>query len=104
MDVIDRPEAYLIVSALLFCIGVVGFILRRNLIVLFMCIELMLNAVNLTLMAVARYFGFTMEGQLMVFLVMAVAAAETAVGLAVVIAVFRRRPTLDADDMSLLNG
>lgn len=92
------------VAAVLFVIGVVGFILRRNLIVLFMCVELMLNAVNLTLMAVARYVGASMEGQIMVFLVMAVAAAETAVGLAVVIAIYRKRATVDVDDMTVMNG
>lgn len=101
---LDRPEAFLIVAALLFVIGVVGFILRRNLIVIFMCVELMLNAVNLTLMAAARYVGVSMDAHVMVFLVMAVAAAETAVGLAVVIAAYRRRATVDVDDMTLMNG
>ena len=89
-------------SAILFSLGVAGVLLRRNAIVLFMCIELMLNAVNLTFVALAQLHGAS--GYVMVFFVMTVAAAEAAVGLAIVIALFRRRRTTDVEDASLMRG
>jgi NADH-quinone oxidoreductase subunit K len=87
-------------SALLFGIGVAGVIVRRNAIVLFMCVELMLNAVNLAFVALAPYAGA--EGQVFVFFVIAVAAAEAAVGLAIMIAVFRHKESVDMKNFSLL--
>jgi len=92
----------LLISALLFAVGVVGVVVRRNAIVMFMCIELMLNAVNLTFVALARYHG--LSGQVMVFFVMTVAAAEAAVGLAIILAVFRHRQSVDLKNMNLLRG
>ena len=92
----------LILSAILFGIGVLGVVMRRNAIVLFMCIELMLNAVNLTFVALSQYHG--LSGQVMVFFVMTVAAAEAAVGLAIILAVFRHRQTVDLKDINLLRG
>ena len=92
---------YLALSAVLFTVGVVGVITKRNAIQMFMCIELMLNAVNLTFVAFSSYFG-DVTGQLFVFIVMTVAAAEAAVGLGIIIAVFRNRESLDVDDASLL--
>ncbi len=92
---------YLALSAVLFTIGVVGVLLQRNVIVLFMCVELMLNAVNLTLVAFSRYLN-NVTGQLFVFIVMAVAAAEAAVGLAIIISLFRNRETLNVDEADLL--
>jgi NADH-quinone oxidoreductase subunit K len=92
---------YLILSAAIFAIGVVGVVIRRNLIVVLMSIELMLNAVNLTFIAFSRFLG-SMEGQVIVFFVMAVAAAEAVVGLAIIISVFRHRQTLDPEEMQLL--
>lgn len=87
-------------SALLFSIGVFGVMVRRNAIVLFMCVELMLNAVNLAFVALSPFAG--LQGQVMVFFVIAVAAAEAAVGLAIMIAVFRHRESLDMKNYSLL--
>ena len=92
---------YLVLSAVIFAIGVTGVIIRRNLIVILMSIELMLNAVNLTFVAFARSLG-SMDGQVIVFFVMTVAAAEAVVGLAIVISVFRHRQTLDPQEMQLL--
>jgi NADH-quinone oxidoreductase subunit K len=92
---------YLALSAVLFTIGVIGVIIQRNVISLFMCIELMLNAVNLTLVAFSRYLG-SLTGQLFVFIVLAVAAAEAAVGLAIIICLYRNRETLNVDDADLL--
>ena len=89
------------ISALLFSIGVLGVLIRRNAIVLFMCIELMLNSVNLTLVGYAAALG-DVTGQVLVFLVMAVAAAEAAVGLAIVIALFRNRQTVNIDEINIL--
>ena len=96
-------EYYLILSAILFSIGVLGVIIRRNAIVLFLCIELMLNAVNLTLIAFGRSLN-SMDGQVLVFIVMTVAAAEVAVGLGIIVSIFRGKPTTNVDDMSLLKG
>jgi NADH-quinone oxidoreductase subunit K len=92
---------YLALSAILFTIGVVGVLIQRNMISLFMCIELMLNAVNLSLVAFSRHLG-NMTGQLFVFIVMAVAAAEAAVGLAIIITLFRNRETLNVDEADIL--
>ena len=92
----------LAVSALLFAIGVGGVLLRRNAIVIFMCIELMLNAVNLTFVALAQQLG--PQGQVIVFFVMAVAAAEAAVGLAIIIAVYRHKESVNLQDINLLRG
>ncbi len=95
--------SYLIVSALLFCIGLLGVLTRRNAIVLFMCVELMLNSVNLTLAAAARVWGGA-DGQVFVFFVIVVAAAEVVVGLALMVNLFFRRGTLDVDVPSLLRS
>jgi NADH-quinone oxidoreductase subunit K len=92
---------YLILSGLIFSIGVLGFLIRRNILVIFMCIELMLNAVNLSLVAFAKEFG-SMQGQVFVFLVMTVAAAEAAVGLAIIIAFFRNKKSANVDDLNLM--
>jgi NADH-quinone oxidoreductase subunit K len=92
---------YLILSGVLFAIGTAGVFLRRNLITMLLSIEIMLNAVNLTFVAVGRYFG-TVDGQIVVFFVMTVAAAEAAVGLALVIALFRHRETLSPDAFTSL--
>ena len=92
---------YLALSAVLFTIGVAGVLIKRNAIAMFMCIELMLNAVNLTFVAFSSYFR-DVTGQLFVFIVMTVAAAEAAVGLGIILAVFRNRESLDVDDASVL--
>ena len=92
---------YLGLSAVLFAIGTLGVLIRRNVIVMFMAIELMLNAVNLTFVAFARSLG-SMDGQVIVFFVMTVAAAEAAVGLAIILAMFRNRPTTNADELASL--
>ena len=92
---------YLALSAVLFSIGVVGVIVRRNPLVIFMSIELMLNAVNLTFVAFGHRLG-TPDGQALVFFVMAVAAAEVAVGLAIIVAIFRLRQRLSVDDLSVM--
>jgi NADH-quinone oxidoreductase subunit K len=93
----------LVVSALLFAVGVVGVLTRRNALILFMCVELMLNAVNLTFVALSRLHGGAL-GQAFVVFVMTVAAAEAAVGLAIVIAVYRHFGTVDLDRINLLRG
>ncbi|UCC85169.1 MAG: NADH-quinone oxidoreductase subunit NuoK [Gemmatimonadota bacterium] len=90
----------LVVSAVLFAVGVAGVLLRRNAIVMFMCIELMLNAVNLSFVAISRYVGI--EGQLFVIFVMTVAAAEAAVGLAIIISIFRHYESVDVRNFRLL--
>jgi NADH-quinone oxidoreductase subunit K len=92
---------FLGLSAVLFVIGAAGVLTRRNAIVVFMCIELMLNSVNLTLIAFSTFLG-DMTGQALVFFVMAVAAAEAAVGLAIVIAIFRNRQTVNIDEINIL--
>jgi len=89
-------------SAVLFVIGVVGVLIRRNAIIVFMCVELMLNAVNLTFVAFAQAYGIA--GQVFVFFVMTVAAAEAAVGLAIIIALFRHRQTVNLQNINLLKG
>jgi NADH-quinone oxidoreductase subunit K len=101
------PEAgipagyYLLLAAALFSIGVVGVLIRRSMIVIFMCIELMLNAVNLTLVAFSRING-NLDGQVLSFFVMVVAAAEVTVGLALIVNLFRLRASIDADDADRL--
>ena len=90
----------LAISAVLFTLGVLGVLLRRNVIVIFMCVELMLNAVNLTFVALAQNLG--MGGQVFVFFVMAVAAAEAAVGLAIILAVYRHKQSVSLQNMNLL--
>ncbi|MDQ3194129.1 MAG: NADH-quinone oxidoreductase subunit NuoK [Bacteroidota bacterium] len=92
---------YLIVSAILFCTGVIGVLIRRNAIIIFMCIELMLNAINLTFVAFSSYLG-NINGQIFVFIVMTVAAAEAAVGLAIVIALFRNKESVNIDEINIL--
>ncbi len=92
---------YLILGAVLFTIGVIGVLVRRNVIVIFMSIELMLNAVNLVFVALSRQLH-VMDGQVVVFFVMTVAAAEAAVGLAIIISTFRNRETVNADELNLL--
>ena len=94
---------YLGLSAILFSIGVVGVLLRRNAIIIFMSIELMLNSANLVFVAYAREFG-TLDGQILVFFVMTVAAAEVAVGLALIVAIFRSKASIDVDAVNLLKG
>jgi len=94
---------YLVLAAVLFTIGGVGLLLRRNPLVMFMCVELMLNAVNLTFVAFGRDLG-DLGGQASVFFVLVVAAAEVVIGLALIVAVLRRRPGATADDVSVLKG
>ena len=94
---------YLLLAALLFAIGVVGVMVRRNPLILFMCIELMLNAVNLTFVALARRLG-DIGGQSTVFFVMVVAAAEVVVGLGIIVAILRRKPGANTDDLAELKG
>ena len=92
---------YLVLSSILFALGAVGVLTRRNAIVIFMCIELMLNAVNLAIIAVSRNLG-DMGGHVFVFMVMTVAAAEAAVGLAIILMIFRTRGTVNVDEINLL--
>ena len=92
----------LIVSAILFVIGTLGVLIRRNAIIMFLCIELQLNAVNLTFVALSRAIGI--EGQVFVFFVMTVAAAEAAVGLAIIISIFRHYETVNVDNFNLLKS
>ena len=94
-------ESYLLVSAITFIIGVVGVLTRRNAIIVFMSIELMLNSVNLSLVAFSAFLGDP-TGQLLVFFVMTVAAAEAAVGLAIIIALFRNKQTVNIDEINIL--
>jgi NADH-quinone oxidoreductase subunit K len=94
---------YLIVSALLFTIGAVGVLVRRNPLVMFMSIELMLNAVNLSFMAFAHFLN-SVDGWMFTFLVLTVAAAEVVVGLAIIVSIFRARQRIDVDDLSSLKG
>ncbi|WP_243374322.1 NADH-quinone oxidoreductase subunit NuoK [Geotalea sp. SG265] len=92
---------YLIISAILFSIGTIGVLVRRNAIVIFMCVEMMLNAVNLTFIAFSKYLG-NIDGQIFVFFVMTVAAAEAAVGLALMIAFFKNRESIDVEDINVM--
>ena len=93
-------EYYLVLSAALFALGVTGVLIRRNAIIVFMCIELMLNSANLTLVTFSSYLGNSI-GQIFVFFVMAVAAAEAAVGLAIIIALFRNKLTVNIDEINI---
>jgi NADH-quinone oxidoreductase subunit K len=95
------PALYLILSAMLFTIGVIGVLTRRNAIIVFMCIELMLNAVNLTFITFSRFLQ-SMDGVLFAFFVIAVAAAEAAVGLAIFVMIYRSRETINVDEINLL--
>jgi NADH-quinone oxidoreductase subunit K len=94
---------YLVLAAILFSIGAIGVMVRRNPLVMFMCVELMLNAVNLSFVALANRFG-NIDGQTAVFFVMVVAAAEVVVGLGIIISILRRRPGATADDLAELRG
>jgi NADH-quinone oxidoreductase subunit K len=95
------PTAYIVLSAILFSLGAAGVLIRRNAIVVFMCIELMLNATNLAFVTFARSNG-TLDGQIIAFFVMVVAAAEVVVGLAIIITIFRTRRSASVDDANLL--
>jgi NADH-quinone oxidoreductase subunit K len=96
-----NPTSYIVLSVILFTIGTVGFMIRRNSIVAFMCVELMLNATNLALVAFSRMHG-GLDGQVAAFFVMVVAAAEVVVGLAIIVAIFRTRRSASVDDANLL--
>ena len=96
-----NPDHYIVLSAVLFTIGTIGFMTRRNAIVAFMCVELMLNASNLALVTFSRVHG-TLDGQIAAFFVMVVAAAEVVVGLAIIITIFRTRRSASVDDANLL--
>ena len=98
-----NQDATLILGAVIFSIGAVGLLVRRNPLVMFMCVELMLNAVNLTFVSFSRSLN-DVGGQVVVFFVMVVAAAEVVVGLAIILAIMRRRPTATADDLTMLKG
>jgi NADH-quinone oxidoreductase subunit K len=94
-------EHYLVVSGLLFSLGLLGVIMRRNVLVIYMCLELMLNSANLALVALSRYNG-NLNGQVVVFFIITVAAAEVAVGLALIVALYRRRQTAHVEDLTSL--
>jgi NADH-quinone oxidoreductase subunit K len=96
-----NPDYYIGLSAILFTIGLIGFMTRRNAIVAFMCVELMLNATNLSLVTFSRVHG-ALDGQVAAFFVMVVAAAEVVVGLAIIVAIFRTRRSASVDDANLL--
>lgn len=96
-------SAYLIMSAILFTIGVVGVLVRRNPLIIFMSIELMLNAVNLAFVALSTFLD-SADGQIFVFVVLTVAAAEVVVGLAIIVSIYRTRHNIDVDDMNILRG
>jgi NADH-quinone oxidoreductase subunit K len=98
-----NPQNYLYLSALLFTIGAAGVLLRRNAIVMFMCVELMLNAVNLAFVTFARLHGH-LDGQMVAFFTMVVAACEVVVGLAIIMTIFRARRSASVDDANLLKG
>ncbi len=100
-------EHYLILSAVLFCIGIYGALVKRNAVVILMCIEIMLNAVNIALVAFARYLNpeeVVVTGQIFVIFIMVVAAAEAAIGLAIIAAIYRSRRTVDAAEIDLMKG
>ena len=103
LAVAPTPTWYLLLGAVLFTIGGVGLLVRRNPLVMFMCIELMLNAANLTFVSYSRALN-DISGQVIVFFTLVVAAAEVAVGLAIIVAIFRRRQDVTADDIDLLKG
>jgi NADH-quinone oxidoreductase subunit K len=97
------PGWYLAVAAVLFAIGMIGLLVRRNVLVMFMCVELMLNAANLTFVTFSRVLN-DVSGQSVVFFVLVVAAAEVVVGLGIVVAIFRRRSSTTADDLHIMKG
>ena len=103
MSLVVTPGWYMTLAAILFGIGALGILVRRNALVMFMCIELMLNAVNLTFIAAGRALG-NLDGQLAVFFVLVVAAAEVVVGLAIIVAIFRLRQTASVDDLTEMRG
>jgi NADH-quinone oxidoreductase subunit K len=94
-------EHYLVVSGLMFSLGLLGIIMRRNLLVIYMCLELMLNAANLALVAMSRFNG-QLDGQIVVFFIITVAAAEVAVGLALIVALYRKRQTAHVEDLTAM--
>jgi NADH-quinone oxidoreductase subunit K len=95
-------DHYILLGTLLFLIGVVGFLIRKNIFLMFMSVELMMNGVNICFVAFARYFNHDMAGQVFVLFVMTVAAAEAAIGLAIILTLYRRRETLNADEFNLM--
>ena len=97
------PTPFLVLSAMLFTIGAIGVLVRRNAIVVFMCVELMLNSVNLSFVAFSKLNG-DLNGQILSFFVMVVAAAEVVVGLGILVAIFRKRSSANVDDVNLLKG
>ena len=100
-------DHYLVLASILFCIGVYGALAKRNAVVILMCIEIMLNAVNIALVAFSRYLApevVLISGQVFVIFVLVVAAAEEAVGLAIIMAIYRSRRTIDSDDIDLMKG
>ena len=103
MSLAVTPGWYMTLAAVLFGIGALGILIRRNALVMFMCIELMLNAVNLTFIAAGRALG-NIDGQMAVFFVLVVAAAEVVVGLAIIVAIFRLRQTASVDDLTEMKG
>ncbi len=96
-------EHYLVISGLLFSLGLLGVIMRRNLIVIYMCLELMLNAANLALVAMSRFNG-NLDGQIVVFFIITVAAAEVSVGLALIVALYRKRRTAHVEDLTMMKN
>ena len=96
-------EHVIILSFIIFSIGILGVLIRKNAIIIFMSIELMLNAVNLSLVGFSRYYN-SVDGQVFVFLVMTLAAAEVAVGLAIIVSLFRNKQTINIDEMNILRG
>ena len=96
-------EHVIILSIIIFSIGIMGVLFRKNAIIIFMSIELMLNAVNLSLVGFSRYYN-SVDGQVFVFLVMTLAAAEVAVGLAIIVSLFRNKQTINIDEMNILHG
>ena len=96
-------EHVVILSLIIFSIGILGVLIRKNAIIIFMSIELMLNAVNLSLVGFSRYYN-SIDGQVFVFLVMTLAAAEVAVGLAIIVSLFRNKQTINIDEMNILRG
>lgn len=99
----DTVTPYVLLSAILFALGVIGVLVRRNALMIFMSIELMLNSANLALVAFARQWG-QLDGQMFVFFIMTVAAAEVAVGLALIVTIFRARRSTNVDDLAQLKG
>lgn len=94
---------FLILSVILFALGLIGIMVRRNILIMFMCLEVLLNSVNLAFVAIARYF-LEMDGQVVAIFVMAIAAVEAAIGLGIVISVFRNRHSVDSEDLRSLRG